>query len=287
LLRIGLELPPIDRDADPKVASGALISVADVARLAEDGGIGTLWLAEPRSGGIDPMPVAGSLARVTSTLGIGIIIRPSLGRHPSVVARDVTTIDLLAQGRAAVAVLEDDVDPRDVERLGEAAAMLHRLFTEEGVTVAGRFYEVTELTTRPRPVGPEGPPVLAGIVGPAHGGHRLAESVVVDASADAYVTGGSPAEVAACRSRLDGIAPADANPTLLWRGTLDGGPGEVGELAAAVFDSGADGIIGVLDPRAEVSGAFRRTPVVRLLDGLGLVADRRSLNGREYGSLSP
>jgi alkanesulfonate monooxygenase SsuD/methylene tetrahydromethanopterin reductase-like flavin-dependent oxidoreductase (luciferase family) len=266
LTRIGLELPPLDRDADPKVSSGALISVAEVARLAEDGGLGTLWLVEARSGGIDPMPVAGSLARVTSTLGIGIVIRPSLGRHPSVVARDVTTIDLLTEGRAAVAVLEDRAGSPDVERLGEATSMLHLLFTEEGVTVAGRFYEVAELTTRPRPARPRGPLVVAGLVGPAPGEDIAAEMVVVEASADAYVTGGTPSDVSACRVRLDGVAPVGRNPTLLWRGSLEGDRAAAGELASSILDAGADGMIVVLPADSVVGGAFERAAVVDLVD---------------------
>jgi alkanesulfonate monooxygenase SsuD/methylene tetrahydromethanopterin reductase-like flavin-dependent oxidoreductase (luciferase family) len=248
------------------VASGALISVAEVARLAEDGGIGTLWLAESRSGGIDPMPVAGSLARMTSTLGIGIIIRPSLGRHPSVVARDITTIDRLAEGRAAVAVLEDDAGPLDVDRLGEATSVLHRLFTEEAVTVAGRFYGVTELTTRPRPVRPEGPLVVAGLVGAASSDDTAAELAVVEASADAYVTGGTPSDVSACRVRLDGFAPAGGNPTLLWRGSLDGDGSAAGELAASILEAGADGMIVVLPRASAVGGAFERAAVVDLVE---------------------
>lgn len=270
LIRLGLELPPLRGDA-PR--DGDLISLAEVARLAEDAALGTLWLAEGPPGGIDPVPLAGSLARVTATLGIGIGVRPSRGRHPSVLARDITTIDLLTDGRVAVALVEDGTGPLDVERLGEATSILHLLFTEQEVTISGRFYEVAELTIRPRPLRPEGPPVVAGILGPPLSADPWPESVVVEASADAYVTGGTPADVAACRARLEGVAPAGGRPTLLWRGALAGDPAEAAELAGSVLEAGADGLIAVLDPDSEVGARFLRAAVGRLLDTFGPLAD--------------
>lgn len=273
LIRLGLELPALLGDPGPGRIEGDLISVAEVARLAEDAALSTLWLAEAGPGGIDPVPLAGSLAIATTRLGVGIMIRPSRGRHPSVLARDVTTIDLLTDGRAAVALVEDGAGPLDVERLGEAASILHLLFTEEEVTTSGRFYEVAELTTRPRPLRPEGPPVVAGILGPPVTADPWPESVVVGASADAYVTGGNPADVAACRNRLEAVAPPGGRPTLLWRGALAGDPLRAAELAGSVLEAGADGLIAVLDPDSATGGRLVRAAVGGLLDTVGPLAD--------------
>lgn len=146
--------------------------MTEVAAAVERAGIGTLWLACGPTGGMDPGPLAGAVAAGSTVIGVGIVERPSHGRHPSVLARDVTTIDLLSQGRAAVAVIEDGASTDDLGPIAEATGVLHRLFTEHAVTVAGRHYEVSELTLRPRPLRPEGPPVLAGFAGPAPGGGR-------------------------------------------------------------------------------------------------------------------
>jgi alkanesulfonate monooxygenase SsuD/methylene tetrahydromethanopterin reductase-like flavin-dependent oxidoreductase (luciferase family) len=274
LIRLGMELPPLGRGAVGTGAGEGSISLADVARRAEDAALGTLWLCEGPAPGLDPMPLAGSVARVTSTLGIGVAVRPSLGRHPSVVARDITTIDLLSDGRAAVAVIEDGDDPLDVARLGEAASLLRRLLADEEVTVTGRFYEVAELTTRPRPVRPEGPPVVVGIVGRSDTSGLLAVAASVEASVDAWVTGGNPADVAACRSSLDAVTPVGANPMLLWRGVLGGVPEGAREWAASILEAGADGLIAVLDASREAGGAFELAAVVRLLEVLGPISDR-------------
>ena len=265
LIRLGLELPRLGVEAGHRAIDDDPIALPEVARLAEDAAIGTLWLADAPPG-IDPMPLAGSLAGRTSRIGIGIIVRPSHGRHPSVVAREVTTIDLLTAGRAAVALLEDGRGPLDVDRLAEATAILHALLTEEEVSIAGHFYEVAELTTRPRPVHAHGPLVIAGFVEAPPQSDSSAESILVGASADAYVTGGGPSEVAACRTRLDRAAPAGSDPVLVWRGGLPAGA--PGEFATSIFEAGADGMIAVLDEDAEVGGAFQRGAVERVLDAM-------------------
>jgi len=240
--------------------------VAEVARLAEGAGLDTLWLAEGGPGTMDPVPWAGSLAPGTTTLGVGITIRPSRGRHPSVVARDVTTIDLLTDGRAAVALVEDGATTLDVERLVEAASVLRRLLTEEQVTASGSFYQAAELTTRPRPVRPEGPPIVVGVVGPTERGDRFPESVMVGGSADGYVTGGTPDDVAACRVRLDSVAWHGERPMLLWRGSLGADHRTATELAGSVLKSGADGLIAVLGPDSAVGGGLVAEVVGRVLE---------------------
>jgi hypothetical protein len=270
LIRLGLELPPLGVGAGRRRTDDDWIALSEVARLAQEAAMGTLWLAEASPGGFDPVPLEGFLAGRTSRIGIGIVVRPGLGRHPSVVARDVTTIDMLTGGRAAVAVLEDGRGPLDVDRVAEASAILHALLTEEEVTVAGRFYEVAELTTRPRPLHHEGPPVIAGFAELPPPSEPSAESIVVNASADAYVSGGGPFDVAACRARLDGAAPAGFEPVLVWRGGLP--DDAAGEFATSIFEAGADGMIAVLADEAESAGAIERDSVMRVLEAFGVAS---------------
>jgi alkanesulfonate monooxygenase SsuD/methylene tetrahydromethanopterin reductase-like flavin-dependent oxidoreductase (luciferase family) len=273
LIRLGLELPPLSGHAGSEDGpEGDLISVPALLRRAEDSGLGTLWLAEAGSAGFDPIPLLGSLAR-SSSLGLGLMVRPSNGRHPSVLARDVTTLDLLSDGRAAIALVEEGSGPGHLERLGEATSILHLLLTEHEVTVVGRFYEVAELTIRPRPPRPGGPPVIAGIIGPTIGRDPTSESVVVAASADAYVTGGGPLDVEACRRRLDEAAPGQT-PLLLWRGSVGPDDRAAAQLTSSVLDSGADGLIAVLGGDAVFGDRLAGPEVTRALDALSAHAAR-------------
>jgi len=240
-LRLGLVLPPLREQAGNR-PDGAL-SVAEVALAAEAAGIGAVWLPEGPPGCFDPVPLLGSLAMTTSTLGLGLLARPSHGRHPSILVRDVTALDLLSGGRAILGLLEEGTGPLDVERLAEAASLTRRLLSEEEVTESGRFYEVAELTTRPRPARAGGPKVAAGFAARLPPGAPSGEEAVTAAGVDAYLVVGSPEEVATSRGRLDGLAPAGAPPALLWHG---GCPVDAATLDE-VLDAGADGVLLHLD----------------------------------------
>jgi alkanesulfonate monooxygenase SsuD/methylene tetrahydromethanopterin reductase-like flavin-dependent oxidoreductase (luciferase family) len=244
------------------------VAVLEVAREAEQAGVGTLWLPGAQLGGIDAGPLAGAVAAATSAIGVGVMDRPSHGRHPSALAREVTALDRLSGGRAAVAVLEHSGSTEDVERLVEAAGLLHRLFTEHGVTVAGRFYEVAELTIRPRPLRPDGPAVLAGRTGPPPPRGANAEAVV-DAGASAFVTGGAPAAVEVSRRQLaDSGSPAP----VVWRGELAEDPGHAVAILSSAFEHGADGVIVALPARAAVGAALDRRAVELAVAVLGWAA---------------
>jgi alkanesulfonate monooxygenase SsuD/methylene tetrahydromethanopterin reductase-like flavin-dependent oxidoreductase (luciferase family) len=269
---LGLELPPLHATR-PAAAGGAVVTVVEAARAAEQAGVGTLWLAGARLGGIDAGPLAGAVAGATERIGIGLVDRPVRGRHPSALARDVTAVDRLSGGRSAVAVLDDGGSVDDVERLVEAAALLRRLFTETDVTVAGRFYEVAELTIRPRPVRPEGPAVLAGLAGPPPTGAHAHAHALVDRAVAGFVTGGGPEEVAASRGWLDattGPAPA----AIVWRGGLPPEATAAERMLLSVLDHGADGVIVVMPERAAVGGAFDRGALEHALVALAGAAAR-------------
>ncbi len=220
------------------------LPLTDIALAAERVGIGALWLPESVPVGLDPVPLSGALAVVTATIGIGLQLRPSQGRRPSIIARDVTALDLLSHGRALVALVEEGAGPLDLERLGEAVALLRRLLSEEEVTESGRFYEVAELTTRPRPFRPGGPPVLAGVLTEPPGGMST-EEIVARASAAALVLSGPPSALAASRQRLEALAPAGGGPLLLWRGELPADAAVAARTVEAVLGDGADGLIAV------------------------------------------
>ncbi len=250
--RLGLELLSLPRGPTGAPAAG-LLSLFEVAARAEDAGIGAMWLGERLPDGLDPVPLLGALSVRTRTLGLGLMVRPALGRHPSIVARDVTALDLLSGGRAAVGLVGEGEEPMDVARLGEAAGLVARLLREVEVTAAGRFYEVAGLTIRPRPVRPGGPPVAAGTIGPPAPG---AEAALATAGADAFLVAGSPAQVALVRRRLDAGPSSARRPALVWRGPLVSGDAPASDLASSLLDAGADGLLAVLnghdDPRSEL-----------------------------------
>lgn len=216
-LRLGFELPAGGTGPDHWRAA---------AVASEDAGAGAVWVAP---GAADPCTVAGSLVPATTSVLLGV--ESGLGatdRAPSVLARDVTTLDVLSGGRAAMLLASDDIG-----LLAEAVAVCRLLFTEDAPWFEGRHFALAGAANRPPPVRPGGPPIL---VAPGDG-VPAAEAGTALAGADAVVVGGGPAEVGAWRSSV-------AGPAVLRRGPV-GGAGE----AAALLDAGADGLIVQLSGR--------------------------------------
>jgi alkanesulfonate monooxygenase SsuD/methylene tetrahydromethanopterin reductase-like flavin-dependent oxidoreductase (luciferase family) len=52
--------------------------------------------------------------------------------------------------------------PERLERLEEALQICHAMFSEEAPSFAGRYYTIDAALNRPRPIRPEGIPILVG-----------------------------------------------------------------------------------------------------------------------------
>jgi alkanesulfonate monooxygenase SsuD/methylene tetrahydromethanopterin reductase-like flavin-dependent oxidoreductase (luciferase family) len=151
----------------------------------------------------------------------------SAGRHPGLVAREATALDLLSGGRALV-VLEDD----DAERLAEALAVVRALFAEEAPSFGGRHFTLAGAVNRPGPTGPEGPPVVL-VPGPGTAGPW--------AAAAGAVAVGDLEALSAWRA----VAP---DGVLLWRATVGPEPAAAAAATAAARAAGADGALVSLGP---------------------------------------
>jgi hypothetical protein len=209
---------------------------------AEVAGFDAVWITGgAAAGGVptcDPCVLAGGLALSTTTLTLGIVagIGPD-DRPPSVLGREVTTLDVLTGGRAAVLLCAgSDGDVGGVAaaalraRLAEAVTVCRMLMTEEGASYEGRYFRLVHAENRPRPVRAGGPPVLA---------QGLPDELV----AVSPPGGAHP-------------GPGDAPGGRIWRGTLDVAGGAAPSLAAAL-DDGVDGVIVCLSPAGLAPGVDR------------------------------
>jgi probable F420-dependent oxidoreductase len=129
-------------------------------------GIDSLWLSERLAGPapfLEPMAAIAAMAARTRRLKFGMSVLVLPARNPVVLARQIATIDFLSGGRLLPAFGLGTDDPREQEATGvpkaeragradEAIALMRRLWTEDGVTHHGRYFHVTEVTVRPRPL---------------------------------------------------------------------------------------------------------------------------------------
>lgn len=225
-MRLGLELPPLGAPGSlrrPRVAEWR-----EAAAAAEGAGFDSVWLAP---GGCDPCTLAGALAAVTGSITLGVV--SSVGpedRNPSVLARDLTGLDVLSGGRAAVLL---EADPATA---AEAVAVCRLLFAGVEADFDGARFHLAKAVNLPPPL--RAPAVLVQSPAPPLG-----------VAADGWVVTVGPGEVAAWRR--------EAGPTpLFWRGALGADPAA---SADALLGAGVDGlIVQVPASAAEVASVGRR-----------------------------
>jgi F420-dependent oxidoreductase-like protein len=168
---------------DPLPTQRAVWKAADAA------GFDSIWnsdhLARLPSGGgphgpiLDGWTALAAMAEATQRIRIGVLVTANLHRHPSLLAKMATTVDHISGGRlevgmgtawneAACSMLGMPFADRGERgrRLGEACAVLKALWTEEKASYAGRYYQLKDAVSDPKPLQKPHPPIMIGGRGP-------------------------------------------------------------------------------------------------------------------------
>ena len=160
-------------------------TLAQVAETADQGGVTTLTLMdhyfqmEHLGGPAEPMlegyTTLGFLAARTSRLELGILVTGVTYRHPGLLAKIVTTLDVLSQGRAmlglgaawyerehlALGVPYPPTKER-FERLEETIQVVRQMFGDDDGAYDGTHYRLAETINNPQVVRPGGPRLVIG-----------------------------------------------------------------------------------------------------------------------------
>ncbi|CAA9586670.1 MAG: 5,10-methylenetetrahydromethanopterin reductase (Coenzyme F420-dependent N(5),N(10)-methylenetetrahydromethanopterin reductase) (Methylene-H(4)MPT reductase) [uncultured Thermomicrobiales bacterium] len=84
---------------DREAVERAVARTVEIARMADETGVESLWLSEDPDGW-DAFAVLGAVARETRRIRLGTGVTNPYFRHPSLIAASVSTLDLLSGGRA-------------------------------------------------------------------------------------------------------------------------------------------------------------------------------------------
>ncbi|MGW0889885.1 LLM class F420-dependent oxidoreductase [Saccharopolyspora sp. NPDC002578] len=176
----------------------------------------------------------GFLAGRTSRMDLGLLVTGVTYRHPGLLAKIVTTLDVLSGGRALLGIgaawyerehrgLGVPFPPlaERFERLEETLQICRRMWSDEEGPYTGRHYELAETICRPRPVQHPGPRVLVG------GGGERKTLRLVARYADAcnlFATGPDEVrhklEVLARHCESEGRDPVEIQKTIIAAGDL-------------------------------------------------------------------
>jgi F420-dependent oxidoreductase-like protein len=155
------------------------------AQAGEASGFSSLWVMDhfyqlPALGGADQpileaYTLLGALATQTSRMTLGTLVTGVTYRNPALVAKLVTTLDVISGGRAVLGIgsawhdLEHDelgytfppVKER-MDRLEEALQICRAMFTEEAPSFEGTHYRIKGARNVPRPLQAGGPRIMVG-----------------------------------------------------------------------------------------------------------------------------
>ena len=222
-----------------------------LARACEEHGLEGLFrsdhylsvFTDPARGSLDAWATLAGLAAITQRIRLGTLVSPVTFRHPSVLAKQVTTVDHMSGGRVELGLgagwhvpehraygFDYPEDRVRMEMLAEQLEIVHRSWSEAPLTFEGRHYRVEGLHALPRPVQDPHPPLIVG----GHGGRRSA--ALAARWSDEYNTiSADPAECARLRAAVEDAWEAEGRDPATVRFSLMTGS-VVGEDRAEVLD---------------------------------------------------
>jgi F420-dependent oxidoreductase-like protein len=159
--------------------------VVEQAQAAESNGFGVVTVMDHlyQIGGVgredEPMlegwSVLNALARETSKVRLGTLVSGVTYRNPAMVAKLVTTLDVISKGRAILGLgaAWNEVEHKGygyefprigerMDRLDEALTIIEAMFSNDRPSFEGHHYRIHEAYNVPRPIQVGGPPIMVG-----------------------------------------------------------------------------------------------------------------------------
>ncbi|MBO4161102.1 LLM class F420-dependent oxidoreductase [Micromonospora antibiotica] len=210
-MRLGLHYWNYSTPTDPAAIAPTLI---ETATIAEEAGVASFTVMdhyfqmEAMAPAEEPMLEAyttlGFVAARTSRMTLGVLVTGVMYRYPGLLAKIVTTLDVLSGGRARLGIgaswyereqrgLGVPVVPvaERFERLEETLRICRQMWSDDNGPFEGRHYRLAETLNSPQPLRRPHPPIMIG------GSGEKKTLLLVARYADACnLFGSSPAEVA-------------------------------------------------------------------------------------------
>jgi F420-dependent oxidoreductase-like protein len=184
-MKIGLQIPSFSWPGGPAALAGKL---AEIARTAEDAGFASVWVMDhffqiPMVGKAESEMLEGyaalaHLSAVTRRVKLGTLVTGVTYRHPGVLLKTVTTLDVLSGGRAylGIGAAWFDREHRGLgvpfpplrerfERLEETLCIAKQMWSGKASRFDGKHYQLAETLCVPQPLSRPHPPILIGGLG--------------------------------------------------------------------------------------------------------------------------
>ena len=209
-MKLGLHYWNYSTPADPAAIAPTL---AETAKVVDQAGFSTFTVMDhyfqmDHSGSAaEPMLEAyttlGHVAALTERVTLGVLVTGVMYRHPGLLAKIVTTLDVLSGGRGRLGIgaswyereqlgLGVPVVPvaERFERLEETLQICLQMWSDNNGPFNGRHYQLAETLSVPQPLSRPHPPIQVG-----GGGEKKTLRLVARYGDACNVFGSSPADV--------------------------------------------------------------------------------------------
>ncbi|WP_137875905.1 LLM class F420-dependent oxidoreductase [Rhodococcus sp. Q] len=150
-----------------------------LAQKAEELGYDSFMIPDHVGNQVGPIAALGALAVATDKIRIGTAVLANGFRHPAILAKDATTIDVLSGGRLELGIgagwMKDEFDQAGIAyerpgariaKLEESLQILDTLLRGQECNFEGEYYRISGLKGSPRPRQGPRPPIAVGGGGP-------------------------------------------------------------------------------------------------------------------------
>lgn len=182
MVKFGLQIPWFSWPGSPDNHGTVL---RDIARTAEDAGFSSLWvmdhffqlpgIGEPTLEMHEGYVTLGYLAAATEKIMLGTLVTGVTYRHPAILVKKVTSLDVLSGGRAWLGIgaawferehlglgVTFPSTKERFERLEEALQITNQMWSDEEGPYKGKHYTLEETICSPKPIQEPHPPIMIG-----------------------------------------------------------------------------------------------------------------------------
>ena len=268
-MKLGLQIPYFTWPGGPPTMGKDL---AEIARAAEGAGYASIWVMDhffqiPMVGPaeadmMEAYTTLGYLAGQTSRVKLGALVTGVTYRHPGLLAKQVTTLDVLSGGRAYLGIGAAWFDREHLglgvpfppmkerfQRLEEALQIVKQMWSENNGPYEGKHYQLAETLNSPQALSKPHPPILIG-----GSGEKKTLRFVAKYADACNIFAASPADIARKFAILrehcerEGRNYEEIEKTIIHRIAFndDSTPGQVVQTLGEYADVGVQTVLGAL-----------------------------------------
>ena len=181
-MRIGLQVPSFSWPGGNEAIGPRL---GEIARTADDAGFSSLWVMDhffqismvgpPEEPMLEGYTTLGYLAGLMQRVRLGLLVTGVHYRYPGLLAKTVTTLDVLSGGRAYLGIGAgwNEQESRGLgvpfpstserfEQLEEALQIIKQMWTDDRTPYEGKHFQLADPLNHPQALTKPHPPIMIG-----------------------------------------------------------------------------------------------------------------------------